>query len=257
MHLEHKYLGFTEGSISFANKNNKFVRVKSDILVGADGPLSDVAKSNRLFGKRDFYIGIQARVKGNFDPDIYEVYLGSICPDFFAWVVPESKTIARIGVGAKRYSSKLFLRFLGIKGIKSKDILDKQAGLIPIYNKNICVNHKNWFFVGDAAAQIKATTGGGLVPGLKAAEILADCILNNKNYRKELSSINKELSNHLRIRKVLDRFSDKDYNKLLKMLNNKKIKSILKQSNRDLSSKLVVNLLFSEPRFLRYLTKIV
>lgn len=256
-YLGYKYLGISGGSVVFADKRNRFVKVRAKKIIGADGPLSDVARSNRIFGKREFYIGLQARVKGRFDSDMYEVYLGSICPGFFAWVIPESKTIARVGIAGKRNVSKLFLRFLNVKGLSSKNIVDKQAGLIPIWSRRIEVQRDNIHLVGDAAGHVKASTGGGLVPGLKAAKVLADCIINNKDYGRGLAGIRKELGMHLRIRKILDRFSDKDYDGLIRLLNKQRVKRVLGSYSRDLSSELVVKLAFAEPRFLSYLFKIV
>ena len=256
-HLNHKYLGFARGNIIFADKKNKFIKTKAEKIIGADGPLSDVAKSNFIFDKRKFYIGLQARIKGNFDLNTYEVYLGSICPGFFAWLIPESKTIARVGTAGEKYVSQRFSKFLSIKGLSSKNIVDKQAGLIPIWNNKIRVKKSNIYLIGDAAAQVKASTGGGIVPSLKAAKVLADSIINNKDYNKGLTKINKELKTHLRIRKILNRFSDKDYNNLIKLLSKKRVKKILNTYNRDLSSELVVKMLLIEPRLLCYLRKIV
>lgn len=254
---EHRYLGFAGRKAVFADKKNRFLHAKTDILIGADGPLSEVAKSNKLFGKREFYTGLQARVKGKFDKEAFEVYLGSVCPGFFAWLVPESSKTARIGLAAKKDALNLFLRFLEAKGVKKKNIINKQAGLIPIYNKSISSGSKNILLIGDAAGHVKATTGGGIVPGLKAAEIAAECILNGSNYKKELKKLNKELKMHLKIRKILDNFSDHDYNDLISMLGRKKVNAIFKNYNRDSSYRLVVNLLSAEPRLLKYLSKIV
>jgi len=255
-YLNKKYLGISNNNVVFADKKNKFIKVKTDKLIGADGPLSDVAKSNSMFSKRKFYVGMQARVRGKFDADTYEVYLGSICPGFFAWVVPESKNIARIGVACKKEVFQSFSEFLEIKNIKKKNIISKQAGLIPIWNKGIIIQENEIYLIGDAAAQVKATTGGGLVPGLKAAKLLVDCIANNKDYKKESRKINKELSTHLKIRKILDVFSNKDYDELIKILHNKRVKRVLKYYNRDMAAILAFKLILAEPKFLRYLVRI-
>ena len=109
------------------------------------------------------------------------------------------------------------------KGVKEEEIIDYQAGLIPIYDKKSVINRGNVYLVGDAAGQVKATTGGGLVPGLKAAKILADCLINKKDYQKEIKKLNKKLWLHLKLREILNKFSNKDYDNLVKLMKKKKI----------------------------------
>ena len=99
-----------------------------------------------------------------------------------------------------------------------------QGGLIPIYSPKLKVQKGNIYLVGDAAAHVKATTGGGLVHGLIAAECLAESIIKKKgsyeqSWRKK---IGKDLWIHLMIRNILNRFADKDYNYLIKLAGKKK-----------------------------------
>ena len=255
IYLEHKFLGIRGNNAVLADKNNNIVKVEAEAIIGADGPLSDVAKANLMFGNKKFYFGIQARIKGEFEEKCYEVYFGSICPGFFAWILPESKKVARVGVAAKNNTKDVFKRFLSVKGIEDKQIIDFQAGLIPIFDKND-IQKGNVYLVGDAAGHVKATTGGGLVYGLKAAKKLADCILNRRDYKKELKKLEKELWIHLKLRRMLDKFSDKDYNKLLKLMGDRKIKSILEEENRDKPGKVVFKAILAKPSFLQYIMKI-
>ena len=254
--LNHKFLGVEEDKILFSNEDSKIIRVKADKIIGADGPLSAVAKSADMFADRKFYTGIQARVKGRFDNKGYETYLGNICPGFFGWVVPESNEVARIGVASRSNAIEYFNKFLELKGIKKEDIIDKQGGLIPIYDKKTEVQKGNVFLVGDAAGHVKATTGGGLVPGLRAAEILADCIINGKNYRKELKKLNREMWIHLKTRQMLNNFNDKDYDGLVHMINNGKVKEALQKHDRDSPFKILRKVVFAEPKLLGFIRKL-
>src|SRR3989338_5202906 len=134
-----------------------------------------------------------------------------------------------------------------------KEILCWESGIIPLYDPKKIIQKDNVYLIGDAAAQVKATTGGGIIPSLKAAHTLCDCILNNKDYNKEFKkSSGRELSLHLKIRNVLNKFSDEDYNKLLKLMNQEKVKKILKKYDRDTPIPFVFNLLLKEPRFLLF-----
>ena len=134
-----------------------------------------------------------------------------------------------------------------------KDILCWESGLIPLYNPKKIIQKDNVYLIGDAATQVKATTGGGIIPSLKAAQTLCDCIVNSKNYNKEFKKQSgRELSLHLRIRNILNKFSDKDYDSLLNLMSQEKEKKILKKYDRDTPIPLVTNLLLKEPRFLLF-----
>ncbi len=155
---------------------NKCVR-KSDVVVGADGPNSLVAKSAGMFGKRNFVVGHQARVKlkEKVDSDLVEFFLDE--NGFIGWVVPESEKIVRLGVAVKKNAKSYFDKLLRKRNGK---ILGWQSGVIPIYVPKIVSEKKGVYLVGDSAGQVKATTYGGILPGLSAADVLADVIVNEK-----------------------------------------------------------------------------
>jgi len=252
--LNHKYLGYSNNSIMTKNtKENRLKKLKTEILIGADGPLSKVSE---LINKKnpDFWIGAQARVKIKAQKNIFEAHLGSIVPNFFAWLVPEKRGIARIGLAAKKNVNTYLKKFLKFKNIKQNDVIEYQGGLIPIYNPKLKIQNKNIFLIGDAAAQVKATTGGGLIPALSSSKILNDSIINNKNYEKEFKkNAEKDLLVSLKIRKVLNKFSDKNYDYLIKLCENKKIKETIEKHDREFPSRFLMKLLLDEPRFLYFL----
>ncbi len=250
--VNHQFLGFNgRTSLKIRDKKNKNIKeIKSDFIIGADGPSSAVAKAANMNLTNNYYIGMQAKVKLNMDANAFETYFGKSFPNFFGWVVPESEDTVRLGLGAIKNTKEYFYKFLEQRTGK-KDILCWESGIIPIYNPKQIIQKDNVYLIGDAATQVKATTGGGIIPSLKAAGTLCDCILNNKDYNKEFKKRSgKELSLHLKIRNVLNKFSDKDYNYLLKLMNQEKIKKILKKYDRDTPIPLVLNLLLREPRFL-------
>jgi len=254
IYANHKFIGKENGDILIKdNERDKIKRIQTDILIGADGPLSPVAKSEGIFGEREFYIGVQARIKMGIEPHTYETYLGSNFPEFFGWIVPENNGIVRIGLGAKKDANRFFNMFMERKGLQKKDIIEYQGGLIPIYKPGIKTQKDSTYLVGDAATQIKSTTGGGLVQGMTAAKVLADCILNKKDYEKEWKKkIGKELWLHYRMRKTLDKFTDDDYIRLVKMTNTQKVRDILETHSRDRPSALVLKLIMKQPRYMGF-----
>ena len=88
-----------------------------------------------------------------------------------------------------------------------------------MYNPENITSKDNVYLIGDAAGQVKSTTGGGIVYGMRAGKILADCLNNNLDYEKEWrKELNKDLMFHLRIRKFLNKFNENDYNDFIKVL---------------------------------------
>lgn len=234
------------------NNNAKQKKFKTDILIGADGPNSKVSQiiNKEILQQHPtpMYYGAQATVKGNFEPNTYHVYLGSICPEFFLWVVPENKNHARIGLATKETPNIYFKKAMEKLDHTDLDITDRQGGLIPCYNPNIKVQEDNIYLIGDAATIIKSTTGGGIIPHLEAAKILANCIINNKDFNKEVKR--KKLWMHLFLRKFLDQFSDEEYNQLVKMLNSSTANAVMEKYTRDNLLQLLSHLLVENPQFI-------
>jgi len=251
INLGAKFKGLSKDKILFEKKKSK----RTPIIIGADGPLSPVAKSVGIFGIRRFYTGMQARVKGKFDKQTYETYFGKIAPGFFAWIVPESESVARMGLATINNTKRYFDNF--VKRIKPKidykKVIDKQVGLIPVYNPRQKIAVKGVYLVGDAALHVKATTGGGLVQGLRAAKILANSIIKKNSYVDSLKNLKKDLWLHLKIRQTLNKFSEKEYNRLIKACNKQGIKDILKSYSRDKPIRLVLRLLLDKPSLVSFI----
>tara|TARA_Y100000310_G_scaffold282314_1_gene303420 strand:- start:170 stop:1255 length:1086 start_codon:yes stop_codon:yes gene_type:complete len=252
--FNHSFVGKENHHLVIKNKDQQF-KIKPDLVIAADGPLSPVAKAYGFYhyGRKN-YLGIQATVEGNFDQKNYHTFFGrDIAPEMWAWVVPESKNQARIGLFSVNNTREYFDKFIRKNNFKIKQL---QAGLVPLYHPQQRLFKKNCYLLGDAAGFVKATTLGGIVPGMKQVEILVDCLNNNKNYLKEIKPLKRRLWTHLRIRKILDKFSDQDWNKLLKLVNQQKIKKVLSTHTRDNPIPLVTKTLLKEPRFLYFICKI-
>jgi len=228
-------------------------KVEADILIGADGPLSNVAKSAGLFSDREYLIGtqIEARLKNDNVVEFYP-YLGS-----YAWVVPVNKNTVRIGVAAKKDSVNIFKKFahkkLG-KDIPSKTI-ENQSGIIPIFDPKIRLQREFVYLLGDAATFVKATSGGGINQGLVAAKILTDSIDNNmsyqKNWKKEMFL---QLYVHLLAHKMHSKFSDEDWNYLIMAFSSKQLKDVLSTQSRDNIVKMMAKICIRKPQLvLKYL----
>jgi digeranylgeranylglycerophospholipid reductase len=255
-YTSHRFIDYKDGKVVVQHKD-KLKKIKSDMVIGADGPLSPVAKSAGLFEGRKFFTGIQARAMLKNDNAV-EFYL---MPGGFSWIVPESRSIVRIGTLSRANPHDRFQEFLKNKlGEDHKSqTLEYQGGLIPEYNPKIRTSGtgaSNVFLVGDAATMVKATTGGGIVQGLSAAEALADAIINRKDYETEWKAkIGKELRLALMMRRLMDEFSEKDYNLLIELMNRKGMTEALENYDRDSMSSLLPRLVLEaakQPRFLHF-----
>lgn len=239
-------------------------RIRPNLIIAADGPLSKTANAFGFYhhGRKNF-LGIQAVVKGCFEKDKYSTYFGrQLCPGMWAWIVPESSTTARVGLFSLKDPRAFFNRWLEINHFKPEVM---QAGLVPVYHPKQRLRKSNCYVLGDAAGFVKASTFGGIIPGLKQAKILADCISRsandyktiNSNYQREIRSLRGQLWVHLQIRKVLSRFSDADWNRLLLYISQRRIKKVLETYTRDNPFPLVASILLKEPRFLYFLKYLV
>jgi len=250
---DHKFISMEKNKIKVKDKkHDKIKEIQSSTIVGADGPSSPVAKAAGISHNNNFYIGIQAKVKVKSDQETFETHFGSAFPDFFGWVVPESENTVRLGLGAKKDAQQHFYRFLK-KVTGKKEILCWESGIIPIYNPKQMIQKENVYLIGDAATQVKATTGGGIIPSFKAAHTLCDCIVNNKKYQRSFKiHSGVELLLHLKLRGVLNKFKDSDYNKLAEIMKDHKVKRVLKKYDRDTPIPLLLNLMVKEPRFFSF-----
>jgi geranylgeranyl reductase family protein len=248
LHTHQRFTGIENSQLIFKDtKNNTIKRIKKNILIGADGANSIVAKLLNPEKKRAYCVGIQARVRGTFDPEKYTVYFNNaISPGFFAWIVPESHTIARVGLKGTNTNFETFLSKHKFKRI------EMQAGPIPIYNPKYTTERDNTYIVGDAATHVKATTAGGLIPGLKAAQCLADAIENHDCYEKRWrKAIGRDLWLHLKLRTILNKFTDDDWNKLIHLLSQKHVRPILEKHDREHPWKLL-KAVVKEPRLVQF-----
>ncbi|MDD5650354.1 MAG: NAD(P)/FAD-dependent oxidoreductase [Candidatus Nanoarchaeia archaeon] len=246
--LNHKFLDFKKPYLIFEDKKS----YKTDILIGADGPSSRVAKSTGLYGKREFVIGLQARISSRFEKKLVEFYLDK---HYFGWVVPESTDIARVGIATKNNAKFHFKDFLKRVDKKYKTI-EYQSGIMPIYNPDIQTEKDGVYLVGDAATMVKPTTYGGIVQGLMAAEELSNAIIQHKDYERLWKHrIGKELNYGLMIRKVMDKFSNEDYNELADLVDRRDIKKILSNLDREFPSKIIFNLAIKQPKLLKFIKK--
>ncbi len=199
------------------------------IIVGADGNNSVVARKLSLSLSNENHSLQAAQLLIDFGKDLFNtdyVHLhtyASISPGFI-WMIPLSKSTARLGLFGNfdyhtlNYILKNFLN--SNPEFKGFSIIKKYNGRIPTYNSKKKIVKNNVLLLGDAASQVKPTTGGGLIMGFKCAQIAAEVtekalekddarILQEYDavYRKNFKN---ELKTQLMVQKIFQSLSDDD-----------------------------------------------
>jgi len=211
-----RFLGFTRSGGKVKVKTNRG-EIEADILIGADGPNSRVRKCARLRGEVKLHKGLQYRIES---PAIknQQVVVHFIRPFHeFAWIIPEGSGVVRVGVISQRphMDLEVFIRTRCIRG----RIIEKNAGLIPI--GRVDLSNKNVAVVGDAAAQVKPITSGGVYYGMRAAELLAVAIKAGdlSQYQKSWQAqYGQEISFCLLARGVMESINGKTQERIFKYM---------------------------------------
>ena len=218
-------------------------------VVGADGAASRVARSAGWPPVETVPL-VQAVVKLPKDcpPDTTRVWFVPDDTPYFYWLIPESAERAAVGVIGEqgRYTKACFDRFLEKKNLEP---LEWQGARIPVYKKWVpvqrTVGNGQVYLVGDAAAQVKVSTVGGIVTGFRGARGVADSILRKGT--SELRTLRRELGTHWLIRRALHDFKQEDYSQLVDLLNVSARES-LGEINRDDSTRLLWSVILRQPK---------
>jgi digeranylgeranylglycerophospholipid reductase len=174
----------------------------------------------------------------NIEEDTVEVFTGrSYAPGFYAWIIPRRDGTAKVGLATKKGNPKEFLQRL----MHKHPVASKQIGRASVTRTAfhaitlggpVTKAYANGFLaVGDAASQVKPTTGGGVVFGLTcgriAAEVAHDALEKGDLSAECLSLYQKRFVDALgfdfkvmgRARRFLDSLYDEKLNEALRFCN--------------------------------------
>ena len=206
----------------------KEAHFESRAVVIADGFSSSLCQRSGLGRFGDFTIGAQAEVETLGIEEVEVYFSREIAPGFFAWLVPTTPPMARAGLMARKnpeFYLRNWLTNLAAEGKIASSEVELSYGGIPLkplprtFGERLIV-------VGDAAGQVKPTTGGGIYYGLLSADIaaqtmhqaLADGDLSAKRLARYERGWKKRLGRELRIghwaRKLFERLSDRQIDRI-------------------------------------------
>lgn len=226
------------------------LELHADSVVGADGAASRVARASGWPPVETVPL-VQAivRLPKDCSPDTTRVWFVPDDTPYFYWLIPESPDRGAVGVIGEqgKDTKRCFERFLEKKHLEP---LEWQGARIPVYSRWVPVRRQigngEVFLVGDAAAQVKVSTVGGVVTGFRGALGVAQALLK-KSKSSELAGLRRELGTHWMIRRSLHRFQQKDYSQLVDLLDGSTRES-LGEINRDESTRLLWKVLRRQPR---------
>ncbi len=147
--------------------------ISAKIVISAEGVSALLARRAGIAPPQMILSGAQVQVPFAVeDPEKVEVHLGS-APGLFAWVIPLDESSARIGLCARDQGCEHLRSFLKTDVIARRlqgSPVALNVGGLPL-GPPAATAVAGLLAVGDAAGQVKPTSGGGIYPGLVAAKI--------------------------------------------------------------------------------------
>ncbi len=193
----------------------KDARYSFDYLVDASGSLAHMM---RLKHGKDANVrpGDQvptayAQVHGNV-PETFDVFLGSVAPSGYAWIIPKGPHFANVGIGARagklRHPVKKHL--IDFCNDLNFDILSIGGGWIPMGGPTKTMVSGNILAVGDAAGLVMPSNGGGISQAIISGYFAAESISNHLSHqiplesyqRRVYASMGRALKNSLRTKNM-------------------------------------------------------
>jgi flavin-dependent dehydrogenase len=242
----------TLADIGPPTKQAHYESVFCSAVVGADGAQSSVARAAGWPGLTTVPL-VQALVKlpSGMPPDTVRVWFIPDDTPYFYWLIPESSergVLGLIGVDGQR-TRRCLERFMERKHFRA---LGFQGARIPVYRRWVPIERRvgqgRVYLVGDAAAQVKVTTLGGVVTGFRGALGICERVLNG-GFSPELRALRRELDWHMLIRRSIHGFGQADYSRLVDWMNDGMRRSLSRLS-RDEAARVLWHVCRNQPRLL-------
>jgi digeranylgeranylglycerophospholipid reductase len=227
-------------------------RVEANVVIDAEGCSSKLLKKTGLDGLEGSMMvkGAQAEVDCVEDvkEDMVEVYFGrNVAPGFFAWIIPRNDGSAKVGLATESGDPRKYLRRFMEKHPVASEKLKKSRTVyssfhpIPLAGPIPKTYSDGFLVVGDAASQVKPTTGGGVIFGLtcarEAGEVACEAVKMQDFSEAFLSRyqsrwkrlVGFDLAAMLRMRRMLDSLSDSRIDGMIDLCRKLGVDSVLEK----------------------------
>lgn len=175
---------------SNGNSQGEMKSLKVDVVIGADGANSRIAKAIDA-GDYNYAIAFQERIrlpqdKMAYYEDLAEMYVGKdVSPDFYAWVFPKYDHVA-VGTGTMKVNKAMIkdlqagIRARAARRLEGGEIIRVEAHPIPEHPRPRRVVGRV-ALVGDAAGTVTKSSGEGIYFAAKSARMCAETIVEVTN----------------------------------------------------------------------------
>jgi digeranylgeranylglycerophospholipid reductase len=197
---------------------------KSRLLIDAEGAGGRLLKRSGInTGQKGLLSGFNVEVDDvKLDPEIVEIWFSQKkFKGFFGWIIPLSEEKARCGLATSKHDGAEQLRMFVKQRFKNVEMPPFRSGMICSYGPIERTVYDNLMIVGDAAGQVKPTTGGGVVLGglcaMIAGNIAVDSLEEDNYSNRKLGGYEKawkekyggEFRTMLALRRMMNHLSDR------------------------------------------------
>lgn len=199
------------------------------------------------------------------EDDTVEVYLGQkYATGLFAWIIPRRDGSAKVGLATRIGNAREHLRHflnnhpIAHKKLRRSTVKNPSYHLMSLGGPIPKTYHNGFLTVGDAASQVKPTTGGGVIIGLTCAKIAAETACQamqqhdvsedflSRYQQKCQQVIGFDMTVMRQIRLMLNRLSDAELDRIISLCSQWHLEEMLRQvSDIDFQGKALVPLVKS------------
>ncbi|MEA1943786.1 MAG: geranylgeranyl reductase family protein [Euryarchaeota archaeon] len=205
-------------------------KIRTGIVIGADGPGSLVARSAGLAGDDRDPMGIAHAVAYDMtgveiDFQAVEMYFGrNFVPGGYAWIIPHGRDSANVGMGIRKPLSEPGISFrdylhrfisehpIAAEKLKNGRVTSIIAGMVPVGGARQKTCTGNVIIAGDAAGHLIATNGGGIPTAMVAGKIAGETAADVANGRCTIEDyesrwkreIGMQIKTSVYVRKLMD-----------------------------------------------------
>ena len=213
--------------------------IKSKVIIGCEGYNSGL--SNHMANTQSNFNASQLLVKISNEninkfrnttknnEDYVDTYLREDILPGFLWIIPINDNLYRIGLFSNdchKKQDEILNNFLNDNF--EYEIIEKYKGFIPIFDEKNKLVYKRGVLIGDAAAQVKPTSGGGLLIAFDACKIACEPICKtiaeddikylNRYSEKFKDKYLKEFKYQFKVHQTLSMLSNDDFDYLFRKL---------------------------------------
>lgn len=252
LHLKQRVTTIEKKSSMYYTVVTSKRKYKTRIIVLATGINYVLNKKVGLGKPPQFLYGSQIELPISFSKSNVEIHIGTgFAPGSFGWVIPAGANTSRIGILLNRKTKPWLKKMLEHRlNISVAKLRDEELKTKPIAFGPVKRSVKdNILAVGEAAGQMKTTTGGGIFFGLICSEIAAEKITDTLRDGASLSDyettwrsiLASEIDIGILMRQIATKLRDADLENLFRFVKKNRfwVNSLMPRINFDYHSNVI------------------